>query len=125
VSATPPFWNNRGLHDGIRRVLNSDRIAETIPTRRRRWTANAGELTAEAGEIVNPKWTTIRLHGGHTARICEVLTADTPRNRASVLFLFTPYDCPFKNCRILALTCHHRSLVTFEKGITVPEDWRL
>jgi hypothetical protein len=63
VSATPPFWNTRGLHDRIRRVLSCDRTAETIPTRKKRRTANAGEFNAEAGETVNPKWTTIRLHG--------------------------------------------------------------
>jgi hypothetical protein len=130
TSATPPFWNSRGLHDRIRRVLSSDKTAETIPTRKRRRTANAGELNAEAGETVNSKWTTIRLHGGHTARNYEVLTwyrlpADIPRNRASVLFLFTLHDCPSENRRILALTCHHRTRETIEKCIIVPEDWRL
>jgi hypothetical protein len=130
TSAIPPFWNSRNLYDRIRRVLSSDRTAETIPTRKRRQTANVGELNAEAVETVNPKWTTIRLHGGCTARNCEVLTwyrlpADTPRNRASVLFLFTPHDCPSKNCRILALTCHHRSCKTIEKSIIILDDWRL
>jgi hypothetical protein len=128
--AIPPFWNSRGLDDRIRRVLSSDRTAETISTRKRRRTANASELNAEAGKTVNPKWTTIRLHGGRTARSCEVLTwyrlpADTSRNRASVLFLFTPYDCPSENRRILALTCHHWTRETIEKCIIVPEDWRL
>jgi hypothetical protein len=61
ASATTQFWNTRVLHDRIRRVLSSDRTAETIPTRTRRPTANAGELNAEAGETVNSKWTTIRL----------------------------------------------------------------
>jgi hypothetical protein len=74
ASATPPLWNTRVLHDHIRRVLSSDGTAETIPTRRRRRTANVGELNAEAGETVNFKWTTIRLHGGRSARSCEVLT---------------------------------------------------
>jgi hypothetical protein len=98
--------------------------------RKRRWTANAGEFNAEAGKTVNPKWTTIRLHGGCNARSYEVLTwyrlpADTLRNRASVLFLFTPHDCPSENRRFLALTCHHRTHETIEKCIIVPEDWRL
>jgi hypothetical protein len=130
ASATPPFWNTHGLHDRIRRVLSSDRTAETIPMRKRRRTANAGELNAEVGETMNSKWITIRLHGGRSARSCEVLTwyrlpTDTPRNRASVLFLFTPHGSPSENRRILALTCHHRTGETIEKGITVPEDWRL
>jgi hypothetical protein len=130
ASATPPFWNTRGLHDCIRRVLSFDRTTETIPMRKRRRTANAGELNAEIGETMNPKWTTISLHGDRTACSCEVLTwyrllADTPRNRASVLFMFTPHDCPCKNRRILTLTCHHRTRETIEKGIIVPEDWRL
>jgi hypothetical protein len=130
ASATPPFWNTHVLHDRIRRVLSSDGTAGTIPTRRRRRTANASELNAEAGETVNSKWTTICLHGGRTARSCEVLTwyrlpTDTLRNRASVLLLFTPHDSPSENRKILALTCHHRTRETIEKGITVPEDWRL
>jgi hypothetical protein len=67
TSATPLFWNTRVLHDRIRRVLSCDRTAETIPTRKRRRTANAGELNVEAGETVKSKWTTIRLHGGRSA----------------------------------------------------------
>jgi hypothetical protein len=99
ASATPPFSNTCVLHDRIRRVLSSDRIAETIPTRKRRQTANAGELNAEAGETMNSKWTTIRLHGGRSARSCEVLTwyrlpADTLRKRASVFFMFTLHGSP-------------------------------
>jgi hypothetical protein len=130
ASATPPFWNTRGFHDCIRRVLSCDRTAETIPTRKRGWTANIGELNAEAGKTVNPKWTTIRLHGGRNARNCDVLAwyrlpADILKNRDSVLFLFPPPECPSENHRILALTCHQRTRETIEKGIIVPDDWRL
>jgi hypothetical protein len=130
ASATPPFWNTRGFHDRICRVLSCDRTMETILTRKRRLTANAGELNAEAGETANPKWTTICLHGGHSRCSCDVLPwyrllADTLRNRDSVLFLFTSHECPSENRRILALTCHQRTRETIGKGIIVPEDWRL
>jgi hypothetical protein len=117
ASAIPPFWNTCGLHDRIRRVVNCDRIVETIPTRKRRRTANAGELNAEAGETVNPKWTTIHRHGGHNRRSCDVLPwywlpADTLRNRDNVLFLFIPHECLSENRRILALTCHQQTRET-------------
>jgi hypothetical protein len=111
ASTNPPLWNTCGLHDRIRKVLSCDRIAETIPTRKRGRTVNIGELNDKAGETVNPNWTTIRLHGGRNACSCDVLAwywlpADTLRNRDSVLFLFPPPECPFENRRILALTCH-------------------
>jgi hypothetical protein len=130
ASATPPFWNTYGLHDRIHRVLSCDKTVETIPTRKRGRTTNIGELNAEAGETVNPKWTTIRLHGGRHARSCDVLAwyrlpADTLRNRDSVFLLFPPPECPSENRRILALTCYQRIRQTVEKCIIVPDDWKL
>jgi hypothetical protein len=131
VISNNPFRIRHALHDRIRRVLDCDRTVTTVSTReRRRRDTNVGELNAEAGETLNPKWTMTRFHGGLNGRISRILPryrlpADTLMQRDGLPLLYMALEGLLDSCGILSLTCHQRTSDTIETGLTFPEDWRL